>query len=85
MNESKKTEATIFSFDQKMINTPSTFASYTHFHTYLAFNMVCAALLYAVNLKKVTMVIIKHEYLPAFVKVHYYQVVSVTISIVRFY
>ena len=47
--------------------------------------MVCAALLYAVNFKKVTMVIIKHEYLPAFVKVRYYQVVSVTISIVRFY
>ena len=47
--------------------------------------MVYAALLYAVNLKKVTMVIIKREYLPAFVKVRYYQVVSVTISIVRFY
>ena len=47
--------------------------------------MVYAALLYAVNFKQVTMVIIKCEYLLAFVKVRYYQVVSVTISIVRFY
>ena len=47
--------------------------------------MVYAALLYAVHLKKVTMVIIKHEYLPAFVKVRCSQVVSVTVSIVRFY
>ena len=47
--------------------------------------MVCAALLYAVNFKQATMVIIKREYLPAFVKVRYYQVMSVTISIVRFY
>ena len=47
--------------------------------------MVCAALLHAVNLKQVTMLIIKREYLPAFVKVRYYQAVSVTISIVRFY
>ena len=47
--------------------------------------MVYAALIYAVNFKQVTMVIIKREYLPAFVKVRYYQVVSVTISIVRFY
>ena len=47
--------------------------------------MVNAALLYAVNFKQVTMEIIKREYLPAFVKVRYYQVVSVTISIVRFY
>ena len=47
--------------------------------------MVYAALLNAVNFKQVTMVIIKHEYLLASVKVRYYQVVSVTISIVRFY
>ena len=47
--------------------------------------MVCAALLYAVNFKQITLVIIKREYLPAFVKVRYYQVMSVTISIVRFY
>ena len=47
--------------------------------------MVCTALLYAMNFKQVTMVIIKRKYLPAFVKVRYYQVVSVTISIVRFY
>ena len=43
------------------------------------------ALLYAVNFKQVTMVIIKREYSPAFVNVRYYQVMSVTISIVRFY
>ena len=47
--------------------------------------MVCAALLYAVNFKPITMVIMKREYEPAFVKVRYYQVMSVTISIVRFY
>ena len=47
--------------------------------------MVYAALLFAVNFKQVAMVVIKREYLPAFVKVRYYQVVSVTISIVRFY
>ena len=47
--------------------------------------MVWAALLYAVNFKQATMVIIKREYLLAFVKVRYYQVMSVTISIVRFY
>ena len=47
--------------------------------------MVYTALLYAVNFKQVTMVIIKREYLHAFVKVRYCQVVSVTISIVRFY
>ena len=47
--------------------------------------MVYAALLYDVNFKQVTMVITKREYLPAFVKVRYNQVVSVTISIVRFY
>ena len=58
---------------------------HTHFHTYLVFSMVYAALLYAVNFKQVTVVIIKRGYLPAFVKVHFYQVVSVTISIVRFY
>ena len=47
--------------------------------------MVYTALLDAVNFKQVTMVIIKREYLPAFVNVRYYQVVSLTISIVRFY
>ena len=47
--------------------------------------MVYTALLCAVNFKQVTRVIIKREYLPAFVKVRYYQVVSFTISIVRFY
>ena len=47
--------------------------------------MVYTALLDAVNVKQVTMVIIKREYLSAFVNVCYYQVVSVTISIVRFY
>ena len=47
--------------------------------------MVYTALLYAVNFKQVTMVIIKREYLPAFVNIRHYQVVSVTISIVRFY
>ena len=47
--------------------------------------MVYDALLYAVDFKQATLVIIKREYLPAFVKVRYYQVVSVTISIVRFY
>ena len=40
---------------------------HTHLHTYLIFNMVYAALLYAVNFKQITMVIIKREYLPAFV------------------
>ena len=58
---------------------------HTHFHIYLVFNVVYAALLYAVIFKQVTMVIIKREYLSAFVKVRYYQMVSVTISIVRFY
>ena len=47
--------------------------------------MVYTALLDAVNFKQVTMVIIKCMYLPAFVNVRYYQVVSVHISIVRFY
>ena len=47
--------------------------------------MVYVALLSAVNFKQVSMVIIKREYLPAFVEVRYYQVMSVTISIVRFY
>ena len=47
--------------------------------------MVYVALLYAMNFKQVTMVIIKREYLPAFVKDRYYQVMSVTISIFRFY
>ena len=47
--------------------------------------MVYAALLYAVNFKQVTMVSIKRGYLPDFIEVRYYQVVSVTISIVRFY
>ena len=47
--------------------------------------MFYAALLFAVNFKQVTVVLIKRKYLPAFVKVRYYQVVSVTISIVRFY
>ena len=37
------------------------------------------------NFKQVTVVIIKRDYLPAFVKFRYYQAVSVTIIIARFY
>ena len=39
--------------------------------------MVYVALPYAVNFKEVCMVIIKREYLPSFVEVRYYQVMSV--------